>query len=223
MSSFPVPLVKDGQKAKVGFISQVPQSSSSSLLSVCLPLRRRRRRMRQGRYTQAHTLQSEWGQQKIWGKHNGEYLTKMRQDLIVMWLHCLCVAPLKSTFRSLFLTRAKYRWSVYLYMYVDCTVSCNHPAWEDSDANVHISSLLILRNHHRHHPPSPGQAVIFPFDWNIGSSSFTLCSTVATVTVCCDSVRFVMAKCAFSAWPEMYSLCAQLQMEDYKCWLDRKN
>lgn len=87
--------------------------------------------------------------------------------------------------------------------------------------------VLILRNHHCLGPPlphrsSPGQTVIFPFDWNIGSSSFTLRSTVATVTVCCDSVRFVTAKCAYVPDQKCTACVLKLQMEDYKCWLYRK-
>lgn len=72
---------------------------------------------------------------------------------------------------------------------VYCTISCDQR--EKTVTLTCTFPLVILRNHH-----SPPPLLLLLLGANCNSSSSTLCSTVATVTVCCDSVRFVVAKCA---------------------------
>lgn len=98
-----------------------------------------------------------------------------------------------------------------LTLNIGCVCTCvltalfcaSRAAADDIDANVHISSCFDIGKPSLPPASSPGgPTVIFSQSAETLAGARSRCSTVATVAVCCDSVRLIMAKCAYVPEPK---------------------
>lgn len=108
-------------------------------------------------------------------------------------MHDVCESPLAD---------AKYR--LCAYMCVQTGLFCaSRAAADDIDAHVHISSCFDIGKPSLLPASSPGGlAVIFSHSAETLAGARSHCSTVATVAVCCDSVRSIAVKCAYVPGPK---------------------